>query len=279
MTIENICFKGGGMKGLAFVGVDKALTELGLWKNIKRFIGSSAGAIFASAAACRIPFDTMLKEIDNTDFTKFKDSHWGWFSDGYYLYEESGIYKGDYFYNWYRDLLKKYVGNPDITFEEVYKIYGTQLVITTTNLTKHKLIYLNRNEHPNEKLCDAVRKSMSIPVFFTPVIENGDVYVDGGITNNFPLDYFDTINNKTLGFYLDENINYGEINNVIKLVISVINTCIETIEKNNLKDSDKNRIVHIKTWDYSPIDFHMSKQDINKLIESGYNATIDFLHS
>lgn len=276
MSIENICFKGGGMKGLAFVGVDKAMTELGLWDNVKRFIGSSAGAIFASAAACRIPFEKMEAEISQTDFTKFKDSRWGWLSDSYYLYEESGLYKGEYFYQWYSNMLKKYINDPDITLQGVYDRFGTELVITTTNLTKHKLVYLNRKDHPDEKLRDAVRKSMSIPVFFTPVVKDGDLYVDGGITNNFPLDYFDHISDKTLGFYLDESTDYGEINNVVKLVISVINTCIETIEKNSLTEADKKRMVHIKTWDYSPIDFQMSKDDIDKLIQSGYEATMEY---
>ena len=34
----------------------------------------------------------------------------------------------------------------------------------------------------------AIRKSISIPGVFTPVMENGNVIIDGGIMNNFPVD-------------------------------------------------------------------------------------------
>lgn len=48
-------------------------------------------------------------------------------------------------------------------------------------------------EHtPTSRIADAVRISMSIPLFFAAFrnIRN-DVYVDGGLLNNFPVKLFD----------------------------------------------------------------------------------------
>lgn len=288
-NIENVCFKGGGMKGTAFVGVDRALTELNVWPQIKRFIGSSAGAIFASAAACRISHTDLAEIIDKTDFSKFKDAEWGIAGEGYRLIEELGMYKGEYFYNWYGDILEKYVRDRSITFQGVYERFGTELVITTTDLTDQKLIYMDRYNYPNLQIRDAVRQSMSIPVFYVPVTVIDDkgvahIMVDGGCTNNYPLNYFDYLYSspeeafgKTIGFDLeDDQIQNVKINNVLDLVTQLINTAICVIEKVRLTPEDKYRSIAINTNNYKSTDFDMPKHNITQLIENGYNSTIKF---
>jgi NTE family protein len=296
-SIENICFKGGGIKGVAFIGVAKALKEIGLWNNIKRVIGSSAGAIFAGAVACKINPDDLVIAIEATDFSQFQDSNWGMMGEGYRLIEELGIYRGDYFYNWYSKLLEKFTGNANITLKEIYDKYGTEIVITTTNITKRKLVYLNYINNPNMKLVDAVRRSMSIPVFYIPISEideNGVVnyYVDGGCTNNFPLDYFDNLYpngdsfGKTIGFNLEpgsvpinpkEYINTSvKINSIIDLVTQLINTIIEEIERVRLKPEDEGRTIIINTNDIQATDFNIKKEQIDILIEKGYKSTLNY---
>lgn len=289
--IENVCFKGGGMKGNAFVGVDKALTELGLWNQIKRFIGSSAGAIFAAAAACRIPYSKMKEIIDKTDYSKFKDTPWGIIGEGARIYEYLGLYDGAYFYNWYGSLLAECVGNSDITFQEVYTQFKSELVITTTDLTIKKLVYISRETDPDLPIRDAIRRSMSIPTFYIPIVVRDDkgidhVYVDGGCSNNFPIDYFDKIYStpeeafsKTIGFNLQEDTGVCKINNIIDLMNALVNTEIEEIQRIRLKPKDPLRIIDIPTFDLSSTDFSMSKENIERLEKSGYDSTMHFFNT
>ena len=53
----------------------------------------------------------------------------------------------------------------------------------STNLTRARVDVDTRGP-----LWRAVRKSMSIPGVFPPVIEDGDVVVDGGVVDNFPVE-------------------------------------------------------------------------------------------
>ena len=53
----------------------------------------------------------------------------------------------------------------------------------STNLTRARIDVDSRGP-----LWRAVRKSMSIPGVFPPIIENGDVVVDGGVVDNFPVE-------------------------------------------------------------------------------------------
>nr|QBK87260.1 MAG: patatin-like phospholipase [Marseillevirus LCMAC201] len=297
-SIENVCFKGGGMKGNAFVGVDRALTELGVWPQIKRFVGSSAGAIFAGAAACRIPYAEMVNIIENTDFSQFKDSEWGIAGEGVRLIEQLGIYEGKYFYDWYGGMLKKFVGDEEITLQGVYERFGTEIILTTTDLTKKKLVYLDRVDYPNMELRDAVRRSMSLPLFFVPVKETDEdglthVFIDGGCTNNFALDYCDRFYetpeeafDKTIGFnleigsvpidpkkYIDQTV---DVSNVIDLVTTLINTLIEENERIRLTPNDWRRTITINTLEYKSTDFDMKKADIQILAKRGYDSTMAF---
>lgn len=286
-SVENVCFKGGGMKGNAFIGVDRAFTELGLWSQIKRFIGSSAGAIFAGTAACRIPCEKLEEIIKKTDYTKFKDDEWGIAGDGYRLIEYMGLYKGDYFYEWYGNLLEECIDDRYITLQGIYDRFGTELVITTTDLTEQCVVYMNRHNNPDLQLRDAVRRSMSIPVFYTPIIETDDkdvkhVYVDGGCTNNYPLNYFDklypsqTAFEKTIGFDLESDQEPVIVTGLISLVTSLINTTIKVIEKSRFTEEDKYRSIFINTTGFTATDFDITEQDIDRLINKGYNQTMKF---
>lgn len=53
----------------------------------------------------------------------------------------------------------------------------------STNLSRASMTV-----HRSGRLADAVRASMSIPGVFTPVVREGDLLVDGGVMNNFPVD-------------------------------------------------------------------------------------------
>jgi len=287
--IENVCFKGGGMKGNAFVGVDRALTELGIWPQIKRFIGSSAGAIFATGAACRIPHAKMQSIIESTNFSKFKDTPWGIIGEGARIIEYYGMYEGKYFYDWYGSLLQETVGDANITFQEVYERFGSELVITTTDLTMKKLVYMSKDLTPHLAVRDAVRRSMSIPIFYIPIFETDTdgithVYVDGGCTNNFPLDYFDHLYStkqealqRTIGFNLLEDFDQHtkpEISSIIDVITNLVNTDIEEIQNLRLSPHDAKRTINIPTFNLHSTDFDMSSADIKRLIKSGYESTM-----
>lgn len=289
-SIENVCFKGGGMKGNAFLGVLKAFEEVGVCDQIKGYVGSSAGAIFSGLLACKISHANLSTELGSTDFTKFKDHTFGIAGETVSLFEDLGLYKGDYFEGWYGDILEKYTGNRDITFSEVYVKYGSDLVITTTDLTEQKLVYMCKETHPELPIVKAVRRSMSIPLFFTPVRDTDSdgiehVYVDGGITNNYPIHFFDDryptqeiALTKTIGFDLESSTEFKPrtTNSLFSLVTNLVDIVLDTIEDIRCTDADKLRTIQIDIFDYQTTDFGITRKDIEKLATSGYRSTMEF---
>ena len=80
----------------------------------------------------------------------------------------------------------------------------------------------------------AIRISISIPVFFTPVLYNNDYYVDGCITNNFPLKYCNE--NTTIGLYVRINSS-NNIKTIINIIFGCLNIVTDTINNKDIISS------------------------------------------
>src|SRR5437870_13873229 len=71
--ITALVFEGGGIKGLAYIGVLQALEEKNLLKDVKWVAGSSVGAMTALMVALGYTQSQITTEFGNMDFSKFKD--------------------------------------------------------------------------------------------------------------------------------------------------------------------------------------------------------------
>lgn len=210
---RNLVFEGGGVKGIAYVGAMSVFEKEGILENIKRIGGTSAGSINAVLFSAGFSNQETLKIMNELDFNDFKDDSWGVLTDMNRLKNEYGWYKGDFFREWIGGLLKKKTGSSTITFKALQEHTGKDLYVYASNLsTKFGEVY--SPEHtPRMRVEDAVRRSMSIPLFFRAVRDDrDDVFVDGGAINNYPVKLFDRekyLEDQALkripGYYEEEN--------------------------------------------------------------------------
>jgi NTE family protein len=154
-----LVLSGGGARGIAHIGVLKALNELNIHPTV--ISGTSAGSIIGVLYAMGLSSQDMIDFVGHSSLWKFFRFEWsaGGLSNLNYLKER---------------LIQ--IGIPP-NFEDLQK----KLYVTATNLTKGKTEIFH--EGP---LLDTILASCSIPLVFKPVIINGDRYADGGILNNLP---------------------------------------------------------------------------------------------
>lgn len=210
---RNLVFEGGGVKGIAYVGAMRVFENEGILKNIKRVGGTSAGSINAVLFAAGYSNQQTYSELNKLDFNDFKDDSWGVLRDMKRLREEFGWYKGDFFRDWIGDLLKKKTGSANITFKALLEHTGKELYVYSSNISTNFGEVSSPEHTPRTRVVDAVRRSMSIPLFFRAVRDDrDDVFVDGGVINNYPVKLFDRkkyLENVSLiripGYYKDEN--------------------------------------------------------------------------
>ena len=189
-----LVLSGGGAKGVAHIGVLKVLEEAGI--PIDYIAGTSMGSLVGALYAIGYDAHTMDSLVRRQDWTFL-------LSDKVYRYnlpfsekEEtekylvsvpiknnreikipSGFISGQNIYNLFSDLTIGYHDSLD------FKKLPIPFACVASNLVDGQEVIQDCGVLPL-----AMRASMAIPGAFAPVRKDGMVLVDGGISNNFPVD-------------------------------------------------------------------------------------------
>jgi NTE family protein len=287
-NFTNLVFEGGGVKGIAYAGALQVLTDSGVMPQIKQVAGTSAGAITATLVALGYQAPEIKSIIMGMDFKQFED---GW--DPLRLPTEYGLYKGDTFLTWIQKMIAaKTNNNPNITFADLYNQKGTGLFVFATDLNIYDIKQFSHLDTPDVIVAEAVRASMSIPMFFKAwKFSNNQpddhIYVDGGVVLNYPLTVFDSPkqpdNPQTLGFYLyDRNGNKKPNTLAYDQPIEYCKMLFETlIDSQNIdfenNESMEKRTVKIDDFGIAATDFGLTQQQKEQLYKSGVYYTEAYL--
>lgn len=293
-------FEGGGVKGIGLVGAVAVTEERGY--EFENVAGTSAGAIVAALIASGYKANKLREIIQNLDYNQFKDKGMvdkiPFIGFALSLGFEKGIYEGEFFENWLRELLGKAPSKPIRTFrdlrtnhEEAKYRYKLQLI--AADISRGRMLVLPRDidnygiEPDDLDVAKAVRMSMSIPFFFEPVIlkdVNGRDYyiVDGGVLSNFPVWIFDDDSENppwpTLGYKLVEpdSGQPNRINGPITLFAALFNTMMDAHDARYIEDADFVRTIPIPTLGVRTTEFDLSYKRSENLYESGRKAAETF---
>ncbi|HSJ24869.1 MAG TPA: patatin-like phospholipase family protein [Longimicrobiales bacterium] len=192
---RNLVFEGGGVKGIAYVGAMQVLEQRGHLTDIRRVGGTSAGAINALIVSLGYSNAEQLDLLNSVDFRRFMDNSFGVFRDTKRLLNEFGWNKGDFFRGWAGDLITAKLGSRRATFADLRDAGLPELYVVGTNLSTGYAEVFSAERHEAMPLAEALRISMSIPLFFAAVRHGArnDVYVDGGVQLNYPVKLFDRL--------------------------------------------------------------------------------------
>ncbi len=193
---RNLVFEGGGVKGIAYVGAMQVLEEKGILAGVRRVGGTSAGAINAVLLGLNHSNAETKDILKALNFRNFLDDTWGVIRDTDRLVTEYGWYKGDFFRDWIGQIIRAKTGNSESTFNDISTQKADKgfrdIYLMGTNLSTHFSEVFSVEHTPRVCVADAVRISMSIPLFFAAKRSlRGDVYVDGGVLDNYPIKLFD----------------------------------------------------------------------------------------
>ncbi len=154
-----IALSGGGMRGIAHIGVLKALMENNIHPSIVS--GTSAGSIIGAMYAAGKTPDEMLDFVTTTNLFKV-------FKPGFPLNGLSNL-------TYLVERLEKYIEIDSFeTLEKVLYVYATNLHTG------------EEQRFQQGKLFDKIMASCAIPLIFKPVEIDNTLFCDGGLVNNLP---------------------------------------------------------------------------------------------
>ncbi len=191
LNVKNLVFKGGGVLGIAYAGAIKVLEDKHFLQGVEKVAGTSAGAITAALLSLRCSADEIKSIVDATDFKSFED---GW--DPLRIPSKYGLYKGDAFLAWMQKQIVAKKFNQSATFSDFKNGGCRELRVFATDLNTQDVKMFSYETTPNVIVAEAVRASMSIPLFFEAWQFSGNnpdnhIYVDGGTVYNYPITTFD----------------------------------------------------------------------------------------
>ncbi len=169
-----IALSGGGLRGIAHIGVLEALREAGVQADC--FAGTSAGALVGAMAAAGHSTETMLEFFEERN--PFRLSKLALGRPG--LFDTEKIVP---------DFVPLF---PDDRFEALDK----PLFVAATDLIRAR-----PEIFASGPLVRPLVASSSVPLIFTPTTVAGRPYADGGLTNNFPVEPLEVLCDVVVGVY------------------------------------------------------------------------------
>lgn len=160
MKENALVLAGGGIRGIAHLAFLKVLEE----NNIKFscISGASAGAIIGAFIAQNFKAEEIFEIIKKIKF----------YSPGSFKLGTKGLVKPVFIEKYLKEYLKV----------ELIEDLNIPLWISVTNINTGKAEYLNQGI-----LSKALLASSAVPIVFEPVEINNHLYLDGGISDNFPI--------------------------------------------------------------------------------------------
>jgi predicted acylesterase/phospholipase RssA/CRP-like cAMP-binding protein len=162
-----LVLSGGAARGFAHVGVLRALEELGI--QIDRVGGTSMGALIGAGYAMGLSYKDMASLAQR-------------FANPKQLFDYTLPFTS-------LMTSKKMTSVLNELYEGLYiEDLWRPFFCVSSNLTRAEPVV-----HQTGLLWKSVRASVAIPGIFTPILHQGEVLVDGGTLNNFPVDIMDEL--------------------------------------------------------------------------------------
>ncbi len=223
-----LALSGGGAKGLAHIGILKALDSAGL--KVDYITGTSMGGIIGAMYAVGYSADSIEKLARKIDWDLLLSNQLS--LRNVTMEEKSEYDKYDvelpWVNNWFR-ISTGYLEGQELwlkfaeLFHSVYKIknfyqFPIPFKCIATDISTGEAVVLDSGE-----LITAVRASMAIPTIFTAVDYKGKKLVDGGVVRNFPVkdvkkmgaDF--TIGSNVTG----ELLSSDKVNNALQVLLQI----------------------------------------------------------
>lgn len=307
MQIKNIVFEGGGIRCVAYGGAIVALEKGGAYAQVKRLAGTSTGALTAMLLSTGFTPDETAHILADFDFALFRDKS-SYLSTIAGLSATFGIYKGDALRDWLGAKLKEKGHKEKLTFKDLQKLFDAnqssykELYVVATNLSRQQAEEFSARNTPDMQIRDAVRASMSMPFIFKSIEIKKDLYTDGSLSLNYPIQLFDherfmdsnnksaeatiagvKLNPETIGFKLVDsqpikafsgewNLPPVRLENFEDFVNSTMKFFLNGLNRQVLLPEDMARTISIDISGTHTTDFNLSREHVARLFDQGKSA-------
>ena len=278
-----LVMSGGGARGLAHIGVIKALEENSV--PIDYVAGTSMGAIVAALYSMGYSPDEMIQVMSSKDFQRW---YTGTMDQDYMFYFKKNKDVPDLLSIHFdikdslhivQPLLNIVKSSPmNLGFMEIFSgsnaackgDFDSLMVpfrcVASDTYNKKQIIFSQGD------LGDAVRASMTFPFFFKPIKVDSVLLYDGGLYNNFPRDVMETDFKPDIiiGSIVSDNPTMPNERDIMSQAENLIMS-----RSDYSLSEEKGILLDMKIKGVKLLDFHK----INDVTDRGYNFALGYIDS
>lgn len=268
-----LVLSGGGAKGLAHIGALKEIEKAGI--KIDYIGGTSMGAIIGGLYAAGYTadeLDSIFRDV-NTDaliqdnIPRKNKTFYEKYNDEVYVVTlpfqkmrvsvPKGLSKGLYNYNLLSRLTHKYRHENDFNKLKI------PFVCIATNVETGKEVVFREGSLPL-----AITASGAFPSLFSPVEIYGSYYIDGGVTNNYPIEEVRKMGaDIVIGVDVQDGLkNINQINGAAGVLVQISN--FQMVERMKQKIAQTDVYIKPNIEGYSVISFEDGEAIIKKGVEA-----------
>lgn len=272
---DTLVLSGGAVNGFITLGAMQYLVDKNYTSNITKYVCTSSGSIISYLLAIGYtPIEIMVSISINNFLSKM--NLWD--------INSAVVGNGATTFNYVHETLEKMtiekIGKL-ITLQELKNDFGKELYCVAYNITKDKTEYLSAELYPTLPCITALRMSCNLPLIFGHFKYMNCYFLDGGISDNFPVEYASKIGNKILGLNLDA-VDAREFNpstvNILEYIYRILFIPVKELIKNRIEKSGCD-VISLKCNKKTVFDFNIHSAEKLDLFSSGYNQAKIFLES
>ena len=184
--IRHLVFSGGGVWGFFMYGILSEAVKYGFVEksNIRTIHCTSVGSVLAVMFSLNyeegVIQDYLIKRPWKTVFKRAS-------ANVFQIYETYGFLTSKVFEDLFEPLFTALDLTIALTLKELYEYTGIEIHMYSTELNQYKLVDISYRTHPDWRVCDAVYASCTVPILFSPIIDEVACYLDGGLLSNYPI--------------------------------------------------------------------------------------------
>jgi hypothetical protein len=215
IKIEELVIPGGGVKGIAYLGVIYELQKLKLLDNLKTISCVSIGSLIAIILALGYDLHDFVDYIFDYDISLIKDI------DFIGFVKRKSLLKGQGFREFITKILK--FNNSDyskMTLSQLYEKSSIKVIVAVSCVNTMSLEYISYINYPDITLFNLISMSCAIPGILPPIEMDSKYYVDGAVLDNTPINI---LSKNAWGIRQIHNKNYNvKITNIFDFFSTVI---------------------------------------------------------
>ena len=269
-----VTLSGGGAKGLAHIGILKAIDSAGI--KVDYITGTSMGSIIGGLYAAGYSADQLEKIARKADWSEVLSNQSSlraivmeekneyskyaielpWVNNGFRL--PSGVVEGEELWLKFSEL-----------FFPVYNIkdfskFSIPFKCVSADIETGEAVVSDSGE-----IVTAVRSSMAIPSLFTAIEHNGKRLIDGGVVRNFPVR---DVKEMGADFVIGSRVSTGllpkeRVNNALQILMQIVFFKEAATSTEDIKLCDI--YIHMPLLDYTAASFGRSHELLEYGLEQG----------